>query len=189
MKNSKRFQFIDVVAGIMICWMILGHCNYFSPGHKLEFYKYISFFMPYFYYKSGWFFKPTSQKALIKKDTNKLICYYVFFSVLGVIVWSILRIPEGNSLSSSFKIAFAQFIRNGSFSGNGALWFLLSLFLVRQIANNVLKYKFSSFFTPLICFGFAYGLFKLGWHEHSWWLGNVFSGLCFCNGDLLNNSF
>ena len=57
----QRYRYIDVICGIMIVWMILGHiasaCNlkeswfYITGNHLLP------FFMPWFFYKSGMLYK------------------------------------------------------------------------------------------------------------------------------------
>ena len=31
----------------------------------------------------------------------------------------------------------------------------------------------------IICFSLAFTLYAFGWYKHSWWFGNLFSGLCF----------
>lgn len=81
----KREKYVDVVAGIMIAWMILGHCIHFSH-FGLSFYKYLSFFMPWFFYKSGMFFTPRQRTALMKKDANKLLRTLAVYAFFGWVV-------------------------------------------------------------------------------------------------------
>lgn len=54
-----REQHIDMAAGIMIMWMILGHvashANYNGAFFKMG--TYLSFFMPWFFYKAGMFYQ------------------------------------------------------------------------------------------------------------------------------------
>lgn len=52
MKEGKRKEYIDVVAGIMILWMIVGHLRQVS-GFNLDYPNILYFFMPWFYYKAG----------------------------------------------------------------------------------------------------------------------------------------
>ncbi len=59
--GKDRVAYIDMAAGIMILWMMLGHVS----GSRLEFTtpsfygmmrRLFFFFMPWFFYKSGMFF-------------------------------------------------------------------------------------------------------------------------------------
>lgn len=189
--QPKRLVHIDVVAGIMIVWMIFAHCRHFSST-SLPFPNYLSFFMPWFFYKSGMFFKKRGYIELMKRDANKFLRYYIVYSMIGWILWSICgSVDHSLQLGDCFSKPFSSFVHDGSIRGNGALWFLLSLYLVRQLGNFIIINFENSFFiliVSLICFTSAYVLNILGWHDHSWWLGNHFSGLCyFLIGYLLKN--
>lgn len=65
MQIDKKSQcdYITAVHGAMICIMIFPiHCNYFShfyPALILQLNCVLSFFMPWFFYKSGFFSKPS----------------------------------------------------------------------------------------------------------------------------------
>ena len=48
----KRVEYIDVVAGIMILWMVYGHLQQVT-GFYLDYPNILYFFMPWFYYKAG----------------------------------------------------------------------------------------------------------------------------------------
>ena len=177
--KSRRIIYVDVVAGIMIVWMILGHCVFFS-NQPFPFFKYLGFYMPWFFYKSGMFFKQRNQSALLRKDISKLIRYFVVYSIIGWFVWSICGLVEGTlQLKDCFIKPVYEFIHRGSIHANGPLWFLLSLFFVRQCSNFFLNKKFSPLIISIVCYGIGFILYVLGWHNHSWWLGNIFTGLCF----------
>ncbi len=181
MEQTKRLEYVDVVAGIMIIWMILGHCNYFSSFQQLPYRKFLSFYMPWFFYKSGMLFSTKGYVELLKKDAIKYLRVFVVYSFIGWFVWSICGLI-GNTLSLKECISspIHSFIKSGCISkGNGALWFLLSMFFVRQIGNFVLKIKLHPLIASLICFSIAFLLYYLKWYNHSWWFGNVFAGLCF----------
>ena len=174
----KREKYVDVVAGIMIAWMILGHCIHFSH-FGLSFYKYLSFFMPWFFYKSGMFFTPRQRTALMKKDANKLLRTLAVYAFFGWVVWCACGLMDGSlSIKRCFILPVNSFLIKGSFMGNNALWFLLSLFIVRQF-SNILLGKLTPPILSVICFLFAFTLYALGWYRFSWWFGNIFSGMCF----------
>lgn len=179
-KNYSRVSYIDVIAGIMITWMILGHCRYFS-NITLPFFKFLGFYMPWFFYKSGLFFSTKLSKELIKKDVNKLFRSFVIYSVVGWCVWCVCGLIGGTlDIKGCFLQPIQQFVHHGSIEANGALWFLLSLFIVRQLSNVLIdKQLLPPPILAIICFIIATALYALGWYNHSWWLGNVFSGMCF----------
>lgn len=49
---AERKQYIDVVAGLMTLWMVIGHLQQVT-GYYLDYPKILFFFMPWFYYKAG----------------------------------------------------------------------------------------------------------------------------------------
>ena len=179
MIQNNRWAYIDAVAGLMIVWMILGHCSFFSH-YGLPYREYLSFYMPWFFYKSGFFFFEKSQCLLLKKDSNKLLRYYIVYSIIGWGVWSICgMIDDTLSLRRCFAMPLYEFFHHGSISGNGALWFLFSLFIVRQCSNYLIKQKVPLPFLKAICFVLALLMYKMGWYNYSWWFGNIFSGMFF----------
>lgn len=136
---KERLSYIDDVAGIMIIWMILGHCTFFS-GFSVPFYSVLGFYMPWFFYKSGMFFRKRNWLELIKKDYKKFIIPFVVYSLIGWFLWSICCLIDGSqTLSSCLLAPLKSLYLRGNIKGNGALWFLLSLFVVRQIANALIN--------------------------------------------------
>ena len=178
-QSSERVGYIDTVAGIMIIWMILGHCR-FHANYSLPFFKYLGFYMPWFFYKSGMFFSTLNQKSLFKKDLSKLLSRYIIYSLYGWLIWSTCGIIDGSlSIKKCIVSPLFDFIHHGSIYGNGALWFLLSLFFVRQLANWLLKQKLPPPILSLFFCALAFLLYAIGWYQYSWWLGNILSGTCF----------
>lgn len=178
-ENYKRESYIDVIAGIMISWMILGHCRYFSHT-TLPFFKFLGFYMPWFFYKSGMFFTTQRTKELIKKDAKKLLRFFIIYSAIGWCVWSVCGLADGSlGPKECFIQPFHQFLHHGSIEANGALWFLLGLFIVRQFSNLLISKKLPTPVLSLICCVIASLIHTIGLHNHIWWFGNVFSGMCF----------
>lgn len=177
--KTKRLNYIDALAGLMIFWMVLGHCYNFSD-FGLPFFKFLGFYMPWFYYKSGMFFHPKNQIDLIKKDINKYLHPFITYSMIGWFVWSICRMIDGTrTFFTCVQKIFIIFITRGFIEGNDALWFLLSLFIVREFANIIIKNNLPLSIMIVVCFLLSYGLYKWGWYNYTWWFGNVFSGLFF----------
>ena len=180
MNQTKRLIHIDIIAGIMILRMIIGHCTYFSQ-QGIPFFFLLSFYMPWFYYKSGMLFHPNNQADLYKKDIYKFLRYFVVYSFIGWCIWAVCGIVDSSlTIISCMILPMKVFFHSGCISANGALWFLLSLFLVRQIGNFILnKTKLPPPFVSFLCFAIAFLLYVVGWYNYSWWFGNLFSGLCF----------
>lgn len=182
--KSNRLTYVDVVSGIMICRMITSHCcqksSYYNDSLEIIL-ELLVFFMPWFFYKSGTFFSPKDSTKLLKKDTNKFIRCFIVYSFLGWIVWCIGELI-GNycNLLNCIIIPIKTLIVKGYIVGNPPLWFLLSLFFVRQIANYLFKgNNLYVLIMSFISFCFAYLLNIIGWHNYSFWFGNFFSGLFF----------
>lgn len=177
--RTNRQVYIDVVAGIMISWMILGHCCYFSH-YNFPGLAFLSFYMPWFFYKSGTFFTPQSQSKLFRKDMNKYLITFAKYSCIGWFIWSFCGLVDGSlSWKDIIEKPISSFVTKGFIQGNGPLWFLVSLFFVRQCSNLLLRQKTSPPSWALFSFFMAFILYLTGWYNHSWWLGNFFSGMCF----------
>ena len=175
----RRLGHIDAIAGLMILWMVLGHCGHFSH-FGLPFFKFLGFYMPWFYYKSGMFYKPKKQTDLLRKDIDKFLHPFIIYSLIGWFVWSVCEMIDGTqTIFSCILNAFNSFVTYGMIIGNGALWFLLSLFIVREFANIIIMRNLPIPILIFVCFLLSFGLYYWGWYNHSWWMGNVFSGLFF----------
>jgi fucose 4-O-acetylase-like acetyltransferase len=175
---KKRLRYVDALAGIMITWMVLGHCSYLSH-FNVPFYSLLCFYMPWFYYKSGMFYNQEKQTDLIRKDIGKFLKPFIIFSFIGWFVWSVCGMIDGTQTPLNCVLSvFHNFIKRGSISGNGPLWFLLSLFLVREFANVIIHKNLPIPIFIVICFLFGFGLYYWGWYNYSWWMGMFLAG-CF----------
>lgn len=178
--KAGRVVYIDAVAGIMIIWMILCHVAYFSHISLPSFIKYLGFYMPWFFYKSGMFFSKKNQVILLRKDASKLLRYFVVYSVVGWFIWCVCGLTDSSlTLRDCLIKPISVFFHTGGITGNGALWFLLSLFIVRQSSNFLVKTKIPPPIFAIICYIIAYMLYYWGVSKSFWWIGNVFSGMCF----------
>lgn len=67
--NTKsRDESIDVISGILIFYMIIRHCmqrTSLQESYIYESIKYLTFFMPWFFYKSGMFYNKASYKEIM----------------------------------------------------------------------------------------------------------------------------
>ena len=71
--NIRRQSNIDSVAGLLIIHMILGHCIQVTDCRDLTLYKWmqvLSFFMPWFFFKSGMFYKERKPVEVLLGGVN-----------------------------------------------------------------------------------------------------------------------
>lgn len=151
-QNTKRLSYVDIGAGVMIIWLLYYHALY--PMYEREIlnvFPWLFYFMPWFFYKSGYFFKPKSLKESAKKDAGKLLKQFVIWSAIGYVVYILCHIFlfDDLSLRNAFYTPVRSLLLGGSIPLNNALWFLLTLFVVRQIAT-ILTPKFNALLIGVI---------------------------------------
>lgn len=146
----------------------------------------LHFFMPWFFYKSGQFFKKNSITDNLKKDSRKLLKAFLIWSTVGYVFFLVFGLIDG---SLNFKSATYSIVRNLLLNGqipiNGPCWFLLSLFGVRQVANILLPQRGSKCFifglmgVVLISYFFAFFANRFNNDLLPYWIGNGIAGLCY----------
>lgn len=127
----KRQIHLDCISGMLIVHMIMVHisatCDVDYTWEKII----LFFYMPWFFFKSGMFFHHKDTKLCFKSNYHRLLVPFIVFSIIGLIpFWLDLYLREIFDISwylSAPKIL----ITNGNFPGNIALWYLLSLFIIK----------------------------------------------------------
>ncbi|MBO7577387.1 MAG: acyltransferase family protein [Prevotella sp.] len=131
----KRDCSIDFAAGLMIVSMILMHIRFFSGSKWCSFLTDLfPFYMAWFYYKSGMFYKERNWSDTLKNGYSKLIRPFLIFSVVGFVLYLILN------GTVNWKLSIKEFVMLGSFPGSQHLWFLVSLFLALCLFKLVRNY-------------------------------------------------
>jgi len=139
---ERRTEYIDMAAGMMLAWMILGHTASYASykGDFLVAGNFLSFFMPWFFYKSGMFYKERTWQENARRGVKKLMLPFIVYSLIGQFFYYICLILENNI---SFRSFVYQPLRGlfvtECFAGNGALWFLIALYIITIIAPYCLK--------------------------------------------------
>ena len=134
--TSERRIDLDLACGILVIHMIVGHIAQWAwvgySGNRLLF-----FFMPWFFYKSGMFFRKNDNwLAHLRKDARRLLVPFVSFSIIGqLFVWIDLVIAGNDHWLHESPVEWL--IMSGTIPGNMALWFLLSLFIVKTAYNAI----------------------------------------------------
>lgn len=126
----KREYWVDFLKGVMIIFVVIGHCGINSKIMGLIY----LFHMPIFFVISGYLYDGNYPlKEFIKKKFYSLIYPYCVFGVL-IILWNtvIATFQGRNSLMTVGKRIEAFLYGNCIWENNyqyiGVLWFLLALF-------------------------------------------------------------
>lgn len=147
---------------------------------------FLYFFMPWFFYKSGKFFKKQDVLNLLKKDADKFLYQFVIWSAIGFVFYLIFcYLNDTLSFRSIVYRPLKQLFFEGSVEINNPLWFLLTIFGVRQIANVILPNKEERLFKAkclcVILVGVlaAFLLHLYNNHYIPQWVANGSAGLAF----------
>ena len=149
-------------------------------------FPYLSFFMPWFFYKSGQFFRKRKMKELWQKDSRKLLLTFVIWSAIGYIFYLVFNLLQHTLTfrSATYSIVRGLFL-TGKIPINEPLWFLLTLFGVRAIANITLPNKDDKWFwlkaLGLSAIGYiiAYFAYRVNYRLLPYWVANGASGFAF----------
>ena len=130
----SRDKNIDAVAGLMIIVMVIGHCV--ATGYLKTIITLFNFFMPWFYYKSGMFYRRQSNQKCIIGEGRKLLLPYIKYTIFGWFIASILMFLSGDYNWMHYILTpFKEILSVGATQGNLVLWFLPTLFAAKVIFN------------------------------------------------------
>lgn len=181
---QKRYIDIDTLSGILILQMIfVVHCAKLSGINGIVIDKemlIMQFFMPWFFYKSGMLYHENSISNTIKKNIRHLIKPFIIFSLIG---WIIIVVAPGifvfhKPIGYLVSDTLQHFVSDGSFRGNYALWFLLSLFVVKCLFPIIKKAHIPILLIIIVSFALAFMHNRL-YHYMPIYLGNIPNGLFF----------
>ena len=147
---KNRDHSIDSVAGIMILIMVFGHILQHCELKNSEIYtiwRNFNFFMPWFFFKSGMFYRAYDNVAFISKYVQKLLYPFLVFSLLGHFFHCITMFFEYRDYNwiHYFLSPAKHLALYGCLAGNEPLWFLLTLFFVLAIYNFIMKNQTKTF--------------------------------------------
>lgn len=132
-----RQNFLDGLAGLLIIDMILGHIVGFAGLTDSSWLQPLSFFMFWFYFKSGMFYRPKERMQIIMGGGRKLLTTFAVYSLIGHVVDCAIKYINGDMEWRHYILTpFKDLLMTGSVSGNLPLWFLISLYCVQVIYNE-----------------------------------------------------
>ena len=147
MKKEKfRYDYIDIMKGIGIVLVVLGHRRIPKNLHRFIY----AFHMPLFFFISGYLFNQKLNIKFIdffKKKFKIFIIPYFYFSIISIIVqFFLIRINIFNPINIK-ELIKGLFIIEGRPLWNVPLWFLVCLFFVQiiyffidKLSNKIPKY-------------------------------------------------
>lgn len=141
MKN--RQVHLDNVSGLMICYMMLMHILLWKKiplTNDSLWLEPLKFFMFWFFFKSGMFFRLKTTKEKIIGGARKLLVPFLVFSILGYLL-SVYHLCASSDTNWVHYVLtpMKELVLAGSIGGNDVLWFLTSLFLVQVLFNELVK--------------------------------------------------
>ena len=161
--------------------MIYGHI---TGGYDNVVEYALFMFMQYFFFHSGSFSKEFQMKEIMK-----YIVPYIKFSLLGLIIYELYKYGnDGNiRLKNEISEICYEFIFHWTIKGNGPLWFLIDLCVIKIIYSFIKK---ENYIWIIIISSFTAGLLlnKLGFFEPVWF-ANLNTGISFFGlGKMLKNN-
>ena len=175
---------IDNVAGVMILYMMYRHCLV-SPlkaslvGGYITYYP-LLFFMAWFFFKGGMFYKDEPVLETARKGLRRLILPYLTFSALALLVslgtHAILEGAEGIKHVIGEIPVYIK--REGALVCNAPLWFLPTLFAVRVLFSAGRWMRIPAPVLAAVGLACGYGLYRADLPIGLYW-GNTALGLCF----------
>ncbi|WP_066627077.1 acyltransferase family protein [Labilibacter marinus] len=185
--RTDRLKHFDFISGVFIIQIIVMHILQFSNRYCdnsiFDFVMQISFFfMPWFYFKSGFFYtQPTKiDFYFIKSKFQKLLVPFAIFGFIGFCInlpYNILTIDR--PFLENITSPIIGFLREGSVGfGNAPLWFLLSLFIVNILYAyfDIIKAKYIIIIFPFLGFSLYYFNIKLPLGLSNLFLATFFFG-------------
>ena len=139
--NKQRENWVDIVKGIGIILVVMGHAGCPVLPHGIIY----SFHMPLFFFLSGLFIKRQCEKdfcTYVKKNFRSLLLPYFYFNILSIIFYYIMScIFHKELLLGSVQdnlIGIFVGMRFGS-PYHHLLWFLPCLFFAKIIVYPMIK--------------------------------------------------
>ena len=134
--SQGRAHYLDIVAGIFIILIMLGHLDVL-PECMLIFFQ---FKMSWFFFKSGMFYHPYDKNARMKKLKElcrNLFIPYLVWTVFGLLCGIIIELMLEKPVLAAMRSALFELRSQGYTWVNVPLWFFLGLFIVRSLSLSL----------------------------------------------------
>ncbi len=148
---KKRYEQVDIMRGILIILMVMGHVHFGSV-----FNQYIHMFhMPAWFFITGWFYHKKRESFLefIKRKSRKLLLPYFFCGVVHYPLW-ILLVRENHESIRTPITSLLWVNTDNQLPIANALWFLTCLFFAELLFEGICRVCKDSQLS-YICIGIA----------------------------------
>lgn len=181
-KDKSRVLYLDNLCGLLIINMVFFVHVRMNAGVTYGIIPFINrlfcFFMPWFFYKSGMFYRDEGWKHRLGKDFKSLLVPYFYFTLFGWLVYLFSSLMSGKtSLDYLFIEPVREIFIQEATVWNGALWFLPSLYIVKWLAC-VLFTRINVTVVSIAALALASLMHYTGFN-YPFYLGNIFLGLFF----------
>lgn len=175
---EKRVRYIDIFRSVGIICMIMGHTSMCPPVFARWF---TCFYMPMYFWISGYFFHCESIGGFVKRKAKTLLVPYYVVGFFSLIIFYVFEaVPQGIEMRNYIE-AFLINSWSDYFPISGALWFLVALFWA-EIFFMILKKSNSEIILLIgsVIFGIIgtmmqrYTSIRLPWNMDSAFVGETF---------------
>ncbi len=157
---KSRNSAIDWIAGLLILVAIFLHIDRWA-GDVMGFWDNVGsifgFFMPWFFFKSGMFYKDGELKRNDYKIWRFLGIPFLFFSAVSWIVWLFTALyMHRNDPLFLLTYSLNNVVSYGILPGNGALYFIASLWLCKYIYPRIHRVIWNNYIIAITSYVLAY---------------------------------
>lgn len=147
--DKSRIEWLDISKGILMIFVILAHSHLGRMSFIFD-----NFFMPMFFFLSGYTFKFKSEERIdifIKKKMKVILIPYMSFSIILFVINFIKYGVNNSFLVNIFGVFYSRyFLYNTKYvdmysqmkllsMNNSALWFLTCIFICNLLLYLILK--------------------------------------------------
>ena len=181
---TQRVRYVDVAGGILILWIMAFHAlnmsKVFGDVDARVALPFLTFSMPWFFYKSGQFFNTAAScREGLAKDARKLVVPFLKWSLAGYAVWLAMQAVSGtSSLQTALLSPLATFGTYGYIPVDVPAWFVLSLFFVRVISRYLISRSAAPVAVIAVCVAGGFALHLTG-NPLPFYVPNILMGIAF----------
>ena len=178
MNKSDRLRSVDIVRGIGILAIIIGHFGLPAIVRVV-----FTFHIPVFYLITGYFTKEEQPSLFLRKKGRTLILPYLITCLVVIVLQGFVAFCRHEDIAQTLWIwTKAGFYGAGgsynlpkSFTGIGAIWFLLATFWGSLLMQFVIR---QNRFIQVICVAALFALGYFSAHKLIWFPFAIQPGCC-----------
>lgn len=182
--SSHRDHHLDVICGVMILYMTYIHyvdVTAWQEVYTLSF-KFIPFFMPWFYFKGGIFFSIGEvNRRYVVNNFKRLIIPTLGFTLFGLLC----VFERYDTLDRLLLTLGGGFLKFGATPINLPLWYLTALFLVRLVCRWVVRSMWHAIVLSVVALLIATYCHSIGATDYKVLVERVALGLIFFTAGFL----